>query len=84
MYECFYCGAEFYKSDSIAANTEEQYATTYCSRRCCDLDIESMKQDGEKSAKDFISSMDAAKLQSEQNTETKTVGGFTLKIKKGE
>jgi hypothetical protein len=82
-YECFYCGRYFTRTDSLAANTPEEFASTYCSLMHKDLDTEQMKQDSEAEAKATDSREQENPIDSVA-TESKQVGGFTIKIRKQE
>jgi hypothetical protein len=81
-HECFYCGRYFTRADSLAANTPEEFASTYCSLMHKDLDTEQMKQGSEQDVKIAESCYNAVENPIDSvATESKQVGGFTIKIK---
>ena len=87
LLECFNCGKLFRRSESLAANTHELYASTYCSLVCQDKDIEDMNeaikqaQFEEEQAK--IKDLDTDTTSTELSTQVKdiNVAGFNLKVR---
>ena len=78
--ECFNCGKLFQRSESLAANTHELYAATYCSLECQDKDTESMNLAIKQAAEEQEAAKD---LDLEQGTPVKIIeaGGFKLRVK---
>ena len=77
---CFHCDTQFARSDSIAANTPELHADTYCSRICYDKDTEQMEADIKAAA-----IADSVASDSEKTIpiiEEIKAGGFILKVRK--
>ena len=79
MFYCFRCGEQYNKSDSLASNTPELHAETYCSLICHDKDTEQMEADIKAAAiADSKASPESATI---PVIEEIKVGGFNMKVR---